>query len=148
MPTLHQRADEILAKVVRDESSCWTYPTCRRAYLTVDGVQTLVYRILYEATNGPIPRGENVLHTCDNGNCCNPEHLELGGQRANLYQALARGRVPSQSPLPGVSWQGTRRRWLVMPRIDGEKICLYAGPDFFEAACRLRSWQNTQGEQA
>ena len=142
MPTLLQRYDEICRKVTL-QGDCWVYPTEYRGYLSVDGKLQLVYRIMYEALFGPIPKGLYVLHTCDNGLCCNPGHLTVGTQRENLMQAVTRKRVQSSSPLPGVSWQATRERWLVMPRVQGKKRCLYAGKDFFEAVCALRSFQSS-----
>jgi len=141
MTTLQQRADYILRRVDKSQSSCWLYPTEGRGYLTVDGEMKLVYAIMYEATYGPVPEGLNLLHTCDTPNCCNPEHVEPGTQRENLLQAVARGRVRSASPVPGVSWQSSRERWLVMPRINGRKVTLYTGKDLFEAVCALRAWQ-------
>lgn len=140
MPTLQQRALEIKSKM-RVFNDCWEYPTQRRAYLTVNGAQTLVYRIMYEALKGPVPEGSYLLHTCDNKWCCNPEHLQPGTQRLNVIQAVERGLVDSKSPLAGVSWQGTRNRWLVMPRIEGKKVCIYAGKSLFEAACARKSWE-------
>lgn len=142
MATLGQRATEILGKVVKD-GECWLYPTQRRAYLTVSGTQTLVYRILYEHVKGAIPEGKYLLHSCDNPHCVNPEHLEPGTQRSNILQAVERGQVNSSGPIPGVSWQQSRGRWLVMPRIDGTKVCLYAGKDMFEAICARKSFELT-----
>ena len=142
MPNLHQRAAEIQAKVCII-GECWIYPTEHRAYLTVEGKQVLVYRIIYEAVYGKVPEGLYVLHTCDNGNCVNPAHLEVGTQRKNMLDAVSRGRVQSKSNLAGVSWQASRERWLVMPRINGVKRVLYAGKDFFEACCVRKSWELT-----
>lgn len=140
MPTLQERYQEILSKVVV-KGDCWIYPTLRRAYLTVDGRQQLVYRIVYEACIGKIADGAYLLHSCDNESCCNPAHLTQGTQRENVLQAVERQRITSGSPIAGISWQATRRRWLVMPRVNGTKQCLYAGKDFFEAVCALKSFQ-------
>ena len=144
MATLEQRVIEIRAKIQKS-GECWLYPTQRRAYLTVSGVQQLVYRILYEHVKGPIPEGKYLLHNCDNPHCVNPAHLEPGSQRSNVLQAVDRGQVNSAGPIPGVSWQQSRGRWLVMPRVNGKKVCLYAGKDMFEAICVRKAFDLTWG---
>jgi hypothetical protein len=40
---------------------------------------------------GRLPRpGEVVMHKCDNAQCCNPAHLELGDNATNRLQRLRR----------------------------------------------------------
>ena len=48
-----------------------------------EGKSTTAHRVAYILTNGPIPAGLQVRHTCDNRKCCNPEHLILGTARDN-----------------------------------------------------------------
>jgi hypothetical protein len=42
---------------------------------------------------GPLPRGEFVLHSCDNRKCVRPDHLRLGSQSENLQEAHDKGRM-------------------------------------------------------
>jgi hypothetical protein len=51
-----------------------------------------VHRLAYRIANGPIPPGLQVIHSCDNGLCCNPLHLRVG---TNHLQPSANLRMPS-----------------------------------------------------
>ena len=44
------------------------------------------------------PKDLFVCHTCDNGLCCNPDHLFLGTPSDNMQDMLAKGRGAWQDP--------------------------------------------------
>jgi hypothetical protein len=55
------------------------------------------HRVAWEMFNGPIADGLIVRHKCDNPNCVNPKHLEVGTQKQNMMDASARGRLNPKS---------------------------------------------------
>ena len=57
------------------------------------GVKMSVPRYIYEECFGLIPDGLVVRHKCDNGNCLNPEHMELGTQIDNIKDKVERNRT-------------------------------------------------------
>ena len=42
------------------------------------------HRVAWELTNGPVPAGKMVLHSCRNRRCCNPAHLRAGTAQDNM----------------------------------------------------------------
>lgn len=42
--------------------------------------------------------GGFVLHKCDNGKCCNPDHLEVGTKKKNSIDGFVRGRIKPPHP--------------------------------------------------
>jgi hypothetical protein len=56
------------------------------------GRMVRIHRISYVIHHGPIPAGMVVRHKCDNPECSNPDHLELGTDAENVGDRIARGR--------------------------------------------------------
>jgi hypothetical protein len=52
------------------------------------------HRFSYLLHKGPIPAGLMVLHTCDNPECTNPDHLMLGDAAENMRHVSDRKRNP------------------------------------------------------
>jgi hypothetical protein len=50
------------------------------------------HRLAYAFTNGTVPQGLLVRHSCDNPPCCNPGHLLLGTIKDNSDDMMARKR--------------------------------------------------------
>lgn len=51
-----------------------------------------VHRLVYEAENGPIPKGMIIMHTCDNRRCVNPCHLVQWTPLENTVDMVEKGR--------------------------------------------------------
>lgn len=68
------------AKIYKSKDGCWDWTAYSKngwGYFNIDRVPQLAHRVAYELTNGKIPEGAKVKHSCTNNLCCNPEHLYL-----------------------------------------------------------------------
>lgn len=76
-------------------SACWLWTGFRvetgYGRYWADGKSWRAHRYAYEQFVGPI--GDlQVLHSCDNPPCCNPDHLFLGTPLDNALDRAAKGR--------------------------------------------------------
>jgi hypothetical protein len=87
-----------------DECWLWNISVGGPGYGQIWRVDRMVaaHRTAYELTNGPIPDGMHVLHSCDVRACCNPAHLHIGTHQDNMREMWDRGRVKnlSRGPCP------------------------------------------------
>lgn len=63
-----------------------------------DGEYDKAHRVVWEMEHFPIPEGFVVIHLCDNGWCVNPDHLVVGTQAANMYDAWRKGHLQKDGP--------------------------------------------------
>ena len=58
-------------------------------------------RYVWQITNGcEIPKVMLIMHTCDNPNCVNPDHLKLGTHKDNMADRSMKGRTSKGSKHP------------------------------------------------
>ena len=67
-----------------------------RGLIRFRGRRRLPYHVTWELSNGPIPQGSQINHSCDNGRCINVEHLYLGDQFDNVRDIRRAGNLAMQ----------------------------------------------------
>lgn len=74
-------------------NGCWEWKGTigTRGYGKLGKTKT-PHRFSYEIHKGPITKGKQVCHTCDNRKCVNPDHLFLGSIGDNMRDKTSKGR--------------------------------------------------------
>lgn len=96
---------KFISKIIKLETGCWDFkstlsPDGYRRFYT-NGNDYRASRISYQFFKGTEGLKElDVLHTCDNRWCVNPEHLYLGTELENCSDKTRRGRNPHCSLVP------------------------------------------------
>lgn len=98
IPPIHR----LLSQVEPHPVGCWlwTGPTSHNGYGKLSGCRsrgfkrmTFAHRLSYMIFRGPIPKGMEVCHRCDNPPCVRPDHLWLGTHTDNMRDAKRKGRM-------------------------------------------------------
>ncbi len=82
----------------KNENGCilWNAGGTAAGYGTLhsDDCKKTIYahRYAWERINGPIPEGLDILHSCDNPGCINPDHLTPGTHAQNMADSVSRDR--------------------------------------------------------
>lgn len=89
------------AIATRDRTTCWDDPPWRTVtteggypVIRYEGHSMVATRVVMLLTHRPRPAGHEVLHSCDNKRCLNPEHIRWGTRSENVREAYERGLNP------------------------------------------------------
>ena len=116
------------ANKLRD-NECWTLDRVPHTSGYVYVKNKRLHRVAWEAHNAePIPKGVVVMHTCDNRECFNPEHLTLGTQAENIQDMYKKGRQPEHTKVIDFELaQQLRTDGLTLQEIADEFGCTASG---------------------
>jgi len=88
----------------KTESGCWEWQgqagSSGYGQIKAFGKMVSCHRLSFELHNGPIQDGLEVMHSCDNRRCINPDHLSLGTHQQNIDDMIRKGRAVHVKPNP------------------------------------------------
>lgn len=107
---------------INDVTGCWEWRKHRNNHgygkLTINGRGCYAHRLAYQLVKGDLPQGMEVMHSCDNPACINPEHLSAGTHSQNMKDCTYRGRAK----MPAVSVRGERNGAAKLREVDIRSI--------------------------
>ncbi len=103
LPPTSERFEDKVCRV--PIAGCWLWmgaidPNGYGRFRGPDGKTLLAHRFAFEQEVGPIPGGLDLCHRCDLPTCCNPAHMFIGTQKANMEDAVRKGRTSRGSHRP------------------------------------------------
>lgn len=91
-----QRFHETLSQGGPNGCWVWNGASGQNGYGQIKSFGKIVsaHRFAFELYKGPIPEGQEILHSCDNKLCVNPDHLRAGTHAENMAEAGERDLMP------------------------------------------------------
>ncbi len=84
----------VIVKLPNGCARCTSHDINRSKYPRIvrNGKERSIVRYLWEQIYGGIPKGSVIRHKCDNPNCVNIDHIEIGTTADNNRDRMIRGR--------------------------------------------------------
>lgn len=91
----------LIQKDFEGKSGCWNWPQSvnkqtgyGQFHAEIDASRNqTAHRVSYLINKGAVPLGSDVMHSCDNRRCFNPDHLSAGSRADNLADMRNKGRA-------------------------------------------------------
>ncbi len=114
--------------------------------LSFNGKHVYSHRLAHELTNGKIPDGMHILHSCDIPRCCNPALLRIGTPQENVKDRDNRKR---NKPRCGSNAFYRNRNKEIVEQYDGTTGCLKSIADRYGIGTQMvytvvRRYRNEQ----
>lgn len=81
---------------VGTERACWPWRAGLNMHgygnFWIEGRTETAHVFAFQLAGGVVPDGMQVLHSCDNRDCCNPRHLRVGTLQDNKNDEVGRDR--------------------------------------------------------
>lgn len=94
--------EQVFWEYVHKTNECWEWtgwkdPLGYGHVNLADNKRWLAHRLSWVIHFGNIPDKLVICHQCDNSSCVRPDHLFIGTQKDNIYDAIDKGRAPNSS---------------------------------------------------
>ena len=85
-----------------EDDECWNWmashnPETLRPMFRINTILVYAYRMAYALHHKRQLTTKYILHSCDNGSCCNPAHLREGTAKENIEDMMKRGRANNEA---------------------------------------------------
>lgn len=88
MPSKKPPFQRLYENINKLQNGCWEWKGLRGSsgygHIKAFGKFVGCHRLSYELHNGAIPHGYEILHSCHNRLCVNPNHLRVGTHQENM----------------------------------------------------------------